>query len=152
MHRSVRISVLVHMGRQFCSTQDFLKLKGCENVMVPMVISRSMLAPVRILLCVSLPSACYISPSTCFSPSPFPLPLSLMCCCLCSHPVLVCLCPSCLHLWRSSSPPLPHPHSFCPPCPLKQPSSLACVVPPGAGLWNLLKGGHFFAKINSLSC
>lgn len=133
----------------------FLKLKGCENVMVPMAISRSMLAPVRILLCVSLPLACYISPTTVLSHSSLILSLFLSSAVVStppSHAEFVFLCPFHTHpLIRI--PPSPHFHSFCPPPhPLEQPSS-ACLCGPSWG-WTLksVERRPFFAKINSLSC
>lgn len=123
----------------------FLKLKGCENVMVPMAISRSMLAPVRILLCVSLPQLVILVPQL---SSPTRLSLSLSSAAVSPLPF-----PCCAHL---SLPILAIDESMHPLCPIlipfalfalwNNPLLLACVVPPGAELWNLLKGDHILPK------
>lgn len=67
----VWVSVLACWKAGLLNEPDFLKLKGCENVMVPMAISRSTLAPVKISLCFFALSLLYQSHNC-----PLPLPRS----------------------------------------------------------------------------
>lgn len=124
------MSVCMYGKAELFHKPGFLKLKGCENVMVPMAISRSMLAPVRILLCVSLPQLVILVPQL---SSPTRLSLSLSSAVVSTLPFF----PSCAHLSlpilaiHESRHPLPQSHPFLPFLPSE--TTLFCLH-----VWSLL--------------